>query len=126
ERIASLMRDITPQEVHQAVAQLNERYAQNGNPYVITSSAAGYRMVLRDEFARVREKFQGNVRQGRLSPAVLEVLALIAYRQPITLADIDQARREKSQSLVNQLVRRGLVALERGPDRQTPGTYSTT
>ncbi len=126
ERLAATMRDVTPDEVHQAVAELNARYASQGRPYAITPSAAGYRMVLRDEFSRVKQKFQGNVRQARLSPAVLEVLALVAYRQPISLADIDAARREKCQSLVNQLVRRGLILLERPADRSQPNTYSTT
>lgn len=126
ERLASTMRDVTPDEVRKAVAELNARYEAQGRPYTIASLAAGYRMVIRDEFSRVKEKFQGNVRQARLSPAVLEVLALVAYRQPITLADIDAARREKCQSLVNQLVRRGLVVLERPADRSQPGTYSTT
>lgn len=125
ERIAATMRDVTPEEVDQAVVALNARYESDGNPYTISRSAAGYRMVLREEFSRVREKFQGNVRQARLSPTALEVLALVAYRQPITLAAIDQARGEKSQSLVNQLVRRGLILLERPADR-SPGTYSTT
>jgi segregation and condensation protein B len=126
QKIASFMRDVSPEEVDQAVAELNERYAANGNPYVIVSSAAGYRMTLRDEFARVREKFQGNVRQAKLSPAALEVLSLVAYRQGITLAEIDLARREKSLPLVNQLVRRGLVVLDRPADRSQSGTYHTT
>jgi segregation and condensation protein B len=126
QRIASFMRDVSADEVQQVVAELNQRYAAQGNPYVILSSAAGYRLVLRDEFARVRDKFHGNVRQAKLSPATLEVLSLVAYRQPITLADIDLARGEKCLPLVNQLVRRGLVVLDRPADRSVPGTYHTT
>ena len=126
ERIAATMRDVTPEEVARAVADLNARYEADGHPYVIISSAAGYRMTLREEFSRIKEKFQGNMRQARLSPHALEVLALIAYRQPISLAEIDQARREKSLSLVNQLVRRGLVVLERPADRGNSSTYATT
>lgn len=126
ERLASTMRDVTPAEVAAAVGQLNARYDADGAPYTIAESAGGYRMVLREEFRRVREKFHGKVRQARLSPAAMEVLAVVAYRQGVTLADIDGLRREKSQSLVNQLVRRGLLRLERSPQAPKQGVYVTT
>lgn len=124
--MAATMRDIAAEEVAQAVAELNAEYAADGSPLVIVESAAGYRLTLRPEFDRVREKFYGKVRQATLSPVALEVLSVVAYRQPVTLHDIDQLRGQKSQSLASQLVRRGLIRLERPADDPKRPHYVTT
>lgn len=113
EALAATMRDITPDEVREAVEQLNVEYRVDDSAMTIVETAAGYRMVLREDLERVRDKFYGKVQQTTLTPAAMEVLSVIAYRQPVTVNTIDQLRGQKSQSLVGSLVRRGLVRLER-------------
>ncbi|MGI9456072.1 MAG: SMC-Scp complex subunit ScpB [Aeoliella sp.] len=126
EELAATMRDVSPAEVATTVTQLNAEYADEGSPYTITESAAGFRMVLREEFKRVRDKFYGKVRQSKISPAAMEVLSVVAYRQPATAREIDELRGGKSHALVSGLVRRGLLRLERPADDPKQPHYVTT
>lgn len=126
EQLASVMRDVTPDEVHAAVEALNADYRRDAAPYEIASGAEGYRLRLRDDLSRMRDKFYGRVKQARLSPAALEALALVAYRQPITAASIDAARGARSSTILAQLVRRGLVAREPGAATGDASRYRTT
>ena len=126
ESLAATMRDVSPQEVATAIDELNAEYDADGTPYTIAESAAGYRLVLRTEFERVRDNFYGKVRQAKISPAAMEVLSVVAYRQPINARTIDELRGSKNLSLLSGLVRRGLVRLERSADTPKQPHYVTT
>ena len=126
ERIASLMRGVRPDEIDELVGELNAGYDRDGCPYRIELSGAGYQMVLRPEFASLRDAFYGRIREARLSQAAVDVLAIIAYRQPIGQADIDQLRGKPSGGVLSQLVRRDLIRLEQSAEKRGRGTYSTT
>ncbi|TWT89032.1 hypothetical protein Mal64_25230 [Pseudobythopirellula maris] len=126
-RLASTMRDVSPDEVSQAVDELNARYERDGSPLTIEQTGAGYRLGLRAEHARLESRFQNRVKSARLSPESLEVLALVAYRQPITTAQIEAARGAPSASLLGRLVRRELVVGRRAEGAPAAETeYSTT
>jgi segregation and condensation protein B len=125
-RVAELMRGVQPEEVPDLVAELNQRYAADGCPYQIVSEGPGYRLVLRQGYEGVRDRIYGRVREARLSPAAIDVLALLAYRQPLTAEEIGQLRGLPSNHLLTQLVRRQLLRIERS---ETPGQrphYYTT
>ena len=62
------MPGVSPKEIDAAVGELNSIYDADDTAYCIQRSKAGYRMVLRDEFRRVRDKFYGRVKEARLSP----------------------------------------------------------
>lgn len=126
DEIAHTMRDVTPAEVDAVVAELNESYESDGAPYVILTSAAGYRLTLRDEYSRFGRKLSGRVREAKLSPQSLEVLAVVAYRQPVTGTEIDALRKARSGAALAQLVRRGLLKVERGAAAPHHGSYTTT
>ena len=126
ERIASLMRGVTPAEIDDVVAELNEEYAQQGRPYTIRSVAAGYQMVLCEEYASLREHFYGKLREARLSQSAIDVLAIVAYNQPVTHDEIDRVRGRDSGPILSQLVRRDLIAIERSKEKKTKPIYRTT
>lgn len=126
EQLAAAMRDVTPGEVDQAVVELNELYERDGSAYEITTSAAGYRLTLRESLTRVRDRFYGKVKEARLSPAALEVLSLVAYRQPMTGAAIDTLRGSRSGPLLSQLVRRGMLRQERADSGDKEARFTTT
>jgi segregation and condensation protein B len=126
ERIASLMRGVRPSEIDDLVGELNEEYAAAGAPYSIISCGPGYQMALRDEFAPLRDAFYGRIREARLSQAAIDVLAIVAYHQPVTADDIDRLRGKASGSILSQLVRRDLLALRRPADRKAKAEYRTT
>jgi segregation and condensation protein B len=126
ERIASLMRGVTPGEIDDLVTDLNEEYARQRRPYTIRSIAAGYQMALCEEYADLREHFYGKVREARLSQSAIDVLAIVAYNQPVTHEEIDRIRSRDSGPILSQLVRRDLVAIERPKDKKSKSIYRTT
>jgi len=112
QRVANLMRGVRRTEIELLVQELNEQYAADGRPYLIESSGDGYRMALRDEFRWVADKVSGRSRQARLSPAAVEVLAAVAYHQPLTGAEVTRLRDHPSGAILSQLVRRRLLKVE--------------
>ena len=82
--------------------------------------------MLRPQFRGVLERLYGAMREARLSPAALEVLALVAYRQPVGKNEIDSLRGGESATALRQLVRLGLAAVQRGDADQRQALYHTT
>ena len=123
--LAAAMRGVSPAEIDAVVQELNGHYGEDGAPYHIEGSSTGYRLVLRKDFERMRDKFYGRVREAKLSSAAVEVLSIIAYNQPITSEEIGQLRGASSGAALSTLVRRKLVRLER-PDDGSPPQYWTT
>jgi segregation and condensation protein B len=126
QQIAALMRGVRPDEVDDLVCELNAGYAAAGCPYRIISQGAGYRMALRDEFLAVRDRFYGRVRQARLSPAAIEVLAIVAYNETATAEEIAALRGTPSGAVLAQLVRRQLLVIQRDPANPKAIRYRTT
>jgi segregation and condensation protein B len=125
-RAAELMRDVDPEEVVTLVDVLNRQYASNGCPQYIVHEGAGYRMTLRAAFHGMRNRFYGRIREARLSQAAIDVLALIAYQQPLTADDVKRLRSKPSSHLLSQLVRRGLLRIERPEGKPKTAQYQTT
>ncbi|MBN2022344.1 MAG: SMC-Scp complex subunit ScpB [Pirellulales bacterium] len=125
-RAAELMRGVEPSEIHELVRRLNERYRANRCPYQVVSEDAGYRMQLRSEFHGLRNRFHGRVREARLSQAAIDVLAIVAYRQPLSGDEVTRLRDKPSGHLLAQLVRRRLLRIERPADRSQKAVYHTT
>jgi segregation and condensation protein B len=124
--LAAAMRGVSPTEIDAAVAELNAIYEADGAPYRIEGSHSGYRLELREEFGRLRDKLNGRVREAKLSPAAVEVLSVLAYNQPLTLQEINDLRGSPSGAVLSTLVRRGLVRLERSPERGGASQYWTS
>ena len=124
--LAAAMRGVSPAEIDAAVVELNSLYDADGTPYVIEGTNVGYRLVLRPEFERMRDKFYGTVREARLSPAALEVLAIIAYNQPLTAERINELRKAPNGAAIATLVRRKLVSMDRLSEGGARPVYSTT
>jgi segregation and condensation protein B len=124
--LAAAMRGVSPSEIEAAVGELNATYDDDGTPYWIEQNNGGYRLVLRDEFQRMRDKFYGKVKEARLSPAVLEVLSILAYNQPVTAEQLSELRGAPSGAALSTLVRRRLVKLERSGEGGKSPQYSTT
>jgi len=126
KRAAELMRGVEPEEIPPLVDELNRRYAANGCPYHVLSEGAGYRLVLRREFHPLRNRFYGRIRQARLSQAAIDVLAIVAYQQPLTSEQISRLRGKPSGHVLAQLVRRGLLRIERMQTGRRTARYFTT
>jgi len=125
-RAAELMRDVAPDEIPPLVDELNRRYESAGAPYRVVGEGDGYRMTLDEEHRALANRFFGRTREARLSQAAIDVLALVAYQQPITGEKIGRLRGRPSNHVLAHLVRRGLLRIERpDPTRRTPHYYTT-
>lgn len=126
---AEIMRGVKPEEIAHLVTELNAGYERTGRPYRIVFEHGGYRMKLLPEFEALRDGFFGKVRPVRLSRQALEVLAIVAYKQPITVRDVNLMRGRSSGALLAQLVRRNLLAVSIPQDaegKKGPPCYRTT
>jgi segregation and condensation protein B len=126
EQVAEWVRDVEPAEVEQLVEQLNQQYAAEAAAYSIVADGAGYRLSLTPEFQGNRRRLSGRSREARLSQAAVEVLALVAYNQPIPSAEIGRLRGRPSSHILAHLVRRQLLRIERKPERPRSLVYHTT
>jgi segregation and condensation protein B len=125
-QLASLMRGVRPDEVEEIIRDLNAAYREEDCPYQIVSEGAGYRMTLCDEFRGLRDKFYGRVKEARLSQAAIDVLAVVAYNQPVTREDLDKLRDKDTGAILSQLVRRRLLQIERREEAPQVKYYRTT
>jgi segregation and condensation protein B len=126
-RAAEAIRGLTEEQFLQAISDLNRNYRQQGRPYAIHFRDPGYVLELRPRYRGLLEKLYGTTREARLSPAAIDVLALVAYRQPASRQEIESIRGVESSGVLRQLVRRGLIAVvQRGEATQREVSYGTT
>jgi segregation and condensation protein B len=119
ERLAGLMRGVQPAEVDDLVRELNAEYAASSAPYRIESVGPGYVMALQIDFGPLRDTFHGRIREARLSQAAIDVLAIVAYHQPVAADEIDRLRGKPSGAILSQLVRRDLLSIERPAEKKS-------
>ncbi len=111
-----IVQGLTPEQFRESAARLNQAYRAQGRPYRILPRGDGLEMALRPGFLEVRERLQGGTREARLSQPALDTLSLVAFRQPITREEVEALRGGDSLTLLRQLVRLGLVAVQRGEE----------
>ena len=127
ERASDFMRNVSPDEITLLVAELNERYAALNCPYEIVQENQGLRLSLRDDFESVRTRFYGRIKEARLNQSAIDVLSIVAYRQPITADEVLKIRKQPSNAILSQLVRRDLLCLERSTlEKRRVTFYRTT
>ncbi|MFW5693454.1 MAG: SMC-Scp complex subunit ScpB, partial [Thermoguttaceae bacterium] len=126
QEAAAPMRGVEPGEIPSLVDELNRRYRAHGCPYEIQSERGGYRLALRRPFHALRDRFHGRIREARLSQAAIDVLAIVAYEQPLTAEQISQLRGKPSGHIIRQLVRRRLLRIERPEADPRAAVYRTT
>lgn len=116
---------VTPRQVEAALPDLQARLAPVG--LVVQRHRSGWQVVTVPEAAGAVERLLEMENVVRLSPAALEVLAIVAYREPVTRPQIDAIRGVNSESALRTLVRYGLV--EEAGRSEAPGRpilYQTT
>lgn len=119
--------EATPEAVAAALASLAEEADSPTRGVRLESVAGGWRYVTRPEFDSLLRKFHEVTERSRLSLAALETLAIIAYRQPITMPEIQEIRGVNSSSVLTTLLEKKLVTTAgRKPVVGTPFLYRTT
>jgi segregation and condensation protein B len=111
KRAREILRGLTQEQFDEIITQLNADYRRQARPYSIQPQGAGWVLTLRPRWRHVIDKLYGGVREARLSTVAIDVLAVVAYRQPITKSEVDNFRGADSGALLRQLVRRGLIQI---------------
>lgn len=120
-------REVEVAEVEQAVERLRGVYAARGAGLAIETWAEGYALATRPDLSAYVEAALAREKPVRLSAALLETLAVVAYRQPVTRPEIDHLRGVDSTYTVGRLAELGLVAAPaRGEGVGKPLLYTTT
>jgi segregation and condensation protein B len=113
-------------DTEQVIDELNTQFAAQNRPYEIRLGEGGYRLELLPGFEPIRSRVFGlGPREVKLSQDVVEILSLVAYKQPITRPEIEGFSKENVANLLRQLLRRDLIAIRRG-DSPDDVRYVTT
>ncbi|MCS7167318.1 MAG: SMC-Scp complex subunit ScpB [Gemmatales bacterium] len=113
QRAAEIIPDLSEEQFEQIVHQLQRRYREQGRPYGFVRHQEGYLLTLRPQYRLVVERLYGEAKEASLSLAAIEVLAIIAYKQPVSRSTIEALRGRDSISAIRQLLRRGLIAVHK-------------
>lgn len=126
EKMAAAL-EITPEEARSLVGEMQQEFIRRRSGLRIFEVAGGYRMGSDPELAPLLEKALGEAESGALSPAALETMAIIAYKQPLTRMEIEAVRGVRSEHILDNLLKRRLIRISgrrEGPGR--PLIYRTT
>lgn len=126
ERFAQVF-EITPDEVIKVMEELSKKLKKNDSGLHIVRLENMYQLATKQDFALYIKRAFDIRRRTPLSPAALEVLAVVAYNQPVTKSFIEQVRGVDCSGVVTTLIEKGLLE-ERGR-LELPGKpllYGTT
>ena len=127
ESLATLDVESSPAALAAALDELREHYEVDGHGVELVEQGGGWQILTRAEFAEAIERAQVAVRPTRLSAAALETLAIIAYRQPIGRAEVEEIRGVAVGSVLKSLHERGLIDIVgRNEGMGRPLLYGTT
>ena len=119
--------NVKPAEIAAAIEQLKIEYIQNEHGFQLVEKADGWRLASDPKYAHWVRGLFAAPKPARLSSPALETLAIIAYRQPITRADVEAVRGVTIDSVLHTLMERGLVKISgRAEIPGRPLLYETT
>jgi segregation and condensation protein B len=109
-KLLGLLKEANGRQLREAVDQLKLDYEESGRAFTIAEVAGGFQLATRAEFGPWVRKFHDR-NQVRLSQAGLETLAIVAFKQPITRAEIDSIRGVNSGGVMNHLLELNMIRI---------------
>jgi segregation and condensation protein B len=126
-RLCQVLTDIKPSGVVESVTRLNGRYADAGSSFRIRELAGGYQFYILPEYVGYVEELFTRRRTLRLTRAALETSAIVAYRQPVTRAEIEHIRGVASDGVIQNLLEKNMITITgRAKTVGKPLQYGTT
>ena len=110
-RLAQFAAVVDAADAEQAITELNAIYDADGSPFRIEHVATGFQLLTRPQFAPWLEKIHARQARLRLASPAMETLAIVAYRQPLTRADVEAVRGVQSGEMLKLLMERDLVRI---------------
>lgn len=127
EELQTLEPEAALADVRTALEELREHYDFDGHAVEVVELAGGYQILTRRAFSEAIERAQIAVRTPKLTAAGMETLAVIAYRQPVGRADIEEIRGVSAGGVLRSLQERGLIeVVGRSEGLGRPLLYGTT
>jgi len=127
EKIKSVLTDFSGEKIEEVLSELEKQYTSGRHGIQIQKSAGGYLFVTRPEHDPWVKKMLHMDKKSRLSPAALEALTIIAYHQPLTLAEVSAMRGvDSAHSLKTLLLKRLIKITGRKKSPGKPLIYRTT
>ena len=108
-KLAAELLDINRKDAYEYFKELQGEYEQEGRGIVIRETGGGFQYVSRAENAEYIERLCTPVKQRRLTQSALEVLAIIAYKQPVTRGEIESIRGIKCDRVIEGLMKKELI-----------------
>ena len=126
-RLKKIFPRVETAEFKKALGELTEEYEASGHAFTVVEFGGGWKIATKPEFSPIVEKMLKTRLFTRLSKAGLEVLAIIAYRQPLTRLEVDDIRGVNSSGAISTLTERNLIAVVgRSQTVGNPLLYGTT
>ena len=126
-RLLAQLVETSIESVEAACASLDQQYRDSGRGFVLAQVAGGYRYQSHPEQAAYVERFVLEGQVARLSAAALETLAIVAYKQPISRAQVAAIRGVSVDAVIRTLNQRGYIAeVSRDPGPGQAVMYGTT
>ncbi len=126
-RLTKLLERPDPQRVAASLVRVQEQLAATELPLELKKIAGGWRVLTAEDLDGVVGELVASRRTERMSPASLETLAVVAYRQPVTKAEIEAIRGVNAGPMIRSLVDRGLVkVVGRAKQPGSPLQYGST
>jgi segregation and condensation protein B len=127
QRLVNIAEVGSVKQIRDSVDSLNAQYEANGRAFRIEQIAGGYQMMTLDVYNHWLKKLVKVRTENKLSPAALETLAIIAYKQPIIRADIEAIRGVAAGEMIRNLMYKGLAKITgRAEVIGRPMLYGTT
>jgi len=127
KRIVKSIGDADVRAVRKAIETLTKEYDEQARSFQVQEVADGYQIRTRPEYSEWVQALKRERDESRLSGAALETLAIIAYKQPVTRAEIAAIRGVESDEVARSLARRGLIRVTgRREEPGRPLEYGTT
>jgi len=101
--------DVTPEAVRAAVAELVADYDATGRAFTVEEIAGGLQLFTRPPYNKYLKKLMAARRQQRFTQAALETLAIVAYKQPVPRAEVEDIRGVACGDMIRTLMEKGLV-----------------
>lgn len=119
--------DMTDEDIEKSVDELNKKYDENGIAFTILKIAHGYIHATKPDHSKYVGYLSTEKTKRRLSPASVETLSIIAYKQPITKPELESIRGVNSDYTLNTLLEKNLVTISgRAETVGRPLLYVTT
>ncbi len=126
-KIAQLLDVGDARDVRRHIEALNERYANSGASFRIEEIAGGFQMLTLPVYNNWLSKLRADRKDSKLTPAAMETLAIIAYKQPVGRAEIEAVRGVAAGDLLQRLREANLVKIVgRAEEIGRPLLYGTT